>query len=103
MRSRIHPRRMRRNRAPRLERGCLRDPPSHPSLKVPRQTNKSKSPPTQSTSQTVNSRATTFGSIDYVVNGAGITTKHEGGAAFAKTLDWQKFIDINLTGKFFVL
>lgn len=44
-----------------------------------------------------------FGRIDYVVNAAGIAMKHEGGAAFAKTADWQKIVDINLTGTFFVL
>ncbi|KAE8341997.1 hypothetical protein BDV24DRAFT_131158 [Aspergillus arachidicola] len=29
--------------------------------------------------------------------------KHQGGAAFAETSDWQRILDINLTGTFFVL
>ena len=41
--------------------------------------------------------------LDYVVNAAGIAMKHEGGAAFAQTSDWQRIIDVNLTGTFFVL
>ncbi|KAJ6441623.1 3-oxoacyl-[acyl-carrier-protein] reductase FabG [Purpureocillium lavendulum] len=53
--------------------------------------------------QTVNAAAATFGRLDYVVNAAGIAIKHEGGAAFAKTADWQRVLDINLTGTFFVL
>ncbi|KAF2795086.1 NAD(P)-binding protein [Melanomma pulvis-pyrius CBS 109.77] len=51
----------------------------------------------------VNEVARKFGRLDYVVNAAGIAIKHEGGAAFAKTSDWQRVIDINLTGTFFVL
>jgi NAD(P)-dependent dehydrogenase (short-subunit alcohol dehydrogenase family) len=54
-------------------------------------------------SQVINDVAQEFGRIDYVVNAAGIAMKHEGGAAFAKTEDWQRIIDINLTGTFFVL
>ncbi len=44
-----------------------------------------------------------FGRLDYVVNAAGIAIKHEGGAAFAKTEDWQRVLDININGTFFVL
>ncbi|KAK7708824.1 hypothetical protein SLS57_008885 [Botryosphaeria dothidea] len=44
-----------------------------------------------------------FGRIDYVVNAAGIAMKHEGGAAFAKTADWQRILDVNLNGTFYVL
>lgn len=51
----------------------------------------------------VNTVAQTFGRLDYVVNAAGIAKKHEGGAAFADTSDWQRVIDINLNGTFFVL
>lgn len=51
----------------------------------------------------VNTVAETFGRVDYLVNAAGIAKKHVGGAAFAETSDWQRVIDINLTGTFFVL
>ena len=44
----------------------------------------------------------TFGRIDYVINAAGIAFKHEGGAAFAKTNDWRRVLNINLDGTFFV-
>lgn len=44
-----------------------------------------------------------FGRIDYVVNAAGIAKKHAGGAAFVKTDDWKRVIDVNLNGTFFVL
>lgn len=44
-----------------------------------------------------------FGRLDYVINAAGIAYKHKGGAAFAETKDWQRVIDINLTGTFFIL
>lgn len=47
--------------------------------------------------------AAIFGRLDYVVNAAGIAMKHQGGAAFAETADWQRILDINLTGTFFVL
>lgn len=47
--------------------------------------------------------AATFGRLDYVVSAAGIAMKHQGGAAFAETADWQRILDINLTGTFFVL
>ena len=53
--------------------------------------------------QTVEEVTQTFGRLDYVVNAAGISMKHEGGAAFAKTADWKRIVDINLTGTFFVL
>ena len=46
----------------------------------------------------VESAAKTFGRLEYVVNVAGIAIKHPGGAAFAKTEDWKKVIDINLNG-----
>lgn len=51
----------------------------------------------------VSAAATAFGRLDYAVNAAGIAMKHEGGAAFAKTGDWQRIMDVNLTGTFFVL
>ncbi len=47
--------------------------------------------------------ARAFGRLDYVVNAAGIAVKHEGGAAFAKTSDWKRVLEVNLTGTFFVL
>ncbi|OQV03548.1 hypothetical protein CLAIMM_08581 [Cladophialophora immunda] len=53
--------------------------------------------------QTVAEVARTFGRLDYVVNAAGVAKKHQGGAAFAQTDDWQRVLDINLTGTFFVL
>ncbi|OAL38419.1 hypothetical protein AYO20_02478 [Fonsecaea nubica] len=53
--------------------------------------------------QTVATVARTFGRLDYVVNAAGVAKKHAGGAAFATTEDWQRVLDINLTGTFFVL
>lgn len=42
----------------------------------------------QSVDEVLNSVATTFGRLDYVVNAAGIAYKHKGGAAFAETKDW---------------
>lgn len=51
----------------------------------------------------VNAVATSFGRLDYLVNAAGIAMKHPGGAAFAKTEDWQRILDVNLTGTFFML
>ncbi|KAK2594843.1 hypothetical protein QQS21_007471 [Conoideocrella luteorostrata] len=47
--------------------------------------------------------AQAFGRLDYVVNAAGIAIKHAGGAAFAKTEDWNRVININLNGSFFIL
>ncbi|KAF2628227.1 NAD(P)-binding protein [Macroventuria anomochaeta] len=47
--------------------------------------------------------ATRFGRLDYVVNAAGIAIKHPGGSAFAKTEDWNRVLDINLNGTFYVL
>ncbi|RMZ85347.1 hypothetical protein DV737_g845, partial [Chaetothyriales sp. CBS 132003] len=47
--------------------------------------------------------AATFGRLDYVVNAAGIAMKHPGGAAFARTQDWLRVLDVNLNGTFFVL
>lgn len=44
-----------------------------------------------------------FGRIDYVVNAAGIAMKHQGGAAFCETSDWERILNINLSGTFFVL
>ncbi|KAI1425430.1 putative oxidoreductase [Xylaria sp. FL1777] len=44
-----------------------------------------------------------FGRLDYVANAAGIAMKHEGGAAFAQTKDWQRILDINLSGSLFIL
>lgn len=51
----------------------------------------------------VNNAAQAFGSLDYVVNAAGVAMKHQGGAAFAETSDWRRILDINLTGTFFVI
>lgn len=51
----------------------------------------------------VTAAAQSFGRLDYVVNVAGVAFKHAGGAAFAETPDWQKVIDINLNGTFYVL
>lgn len=51
----------------------------------------------------VASAAVAFGRLDYVVNAAGIAIKHEGGAAHARTEDWQRVLDINVNGTFFVL
>ncbi|KAJ5676189.1 hypothetical protein N7462_009086 [Penicillium macrosclerotiorum] len=53
--------------------------------------------------QVVQDVAKTFGRLDYVVNAAGIAMKHQGGAAFAETADWERILNINLTGTFFVL
>ncbi len=44
-----------------------------------------------------------FGRLDYAVNAAGIAMKHIGGAAFAKTEDWNHMIDVNLNGCFYLL
>ena len=52
--------------------------------------------------EVVNRAAQKFGRLDYAVNAAGIAFKHQGGAAFAETKDWQKVIDVNLNGTFFV-
>ncbi|KAF9740744.1 hypothetical protein PMIN01_00283 [Paraphaeosphaeria minitans] len=57
----------------------------------------------QEVTRAVHQAARTFGRLDYVVNAAGIAIKHQGGAAFAETQDWQKVLDINLNGTFFVL
>lgn len=51
----------------------------------------------------VKDAAQKFGRLDYVVNAAGIALKHEGGAAFCKTEEWQRVLDININGTFFVL
>lgn len=56
-----------------------------------------------SVNQAIAGIAQTFNRIDYVVNAAGIAMKHQGGAAFAETADWQRIVNINLTGTFFVL
>lgn len=53
--------------------------------------------------QAVNDIAATFGRLDYIVNAAGIAMKHAGGAAFAKTTDWSRILDVNLNGTFYVL
>ncbi|KEF59588.1 uncharacterized protein A1O9_04434 [Exophiala aquamarina CBS 119918] len=52
---------------------------------------------------TVTKVATAFGRIDYAVNAAGIAMKHPGGAAFARTEDWRRVMEVNVTGTFFVL
>ncbi|KAH7068768.1 putative oxidoreductase [Paraphoma chrysanthemicola] len=51
----------------------------------------------------VTNAAQTFGRLDYAVNAAGIAIKHAGGAAFATTPDWQRVLDINVNGTFYVL
>lgn len=51
----------------------------------------------------VNEVASKFGRLDYVVNAAGIAIKHAGGTAFAKTEDWNRVLDINLNGTFYIL
>lgn len=53
--------------------------------------------------EAVNGAAQTFGRLDYIINAAGIAMKHSGGAIFAETSDWQRVIDVNLTGTFLVL
>jgi NAD(P)-dependent dehydrogenase (short-subunit alcohol dehydrogenase family) len=53
--------------------------------------------------QIVQEVASTFGRLDYLVNAAGIAMKHAGGAAFCETADWNRIININLTGTFFVM
>ncbi|CAJ0547016.1 Ff.00g016430.m01.CDS01 [Fusarium sp. VM40] len=53
--------------------------------------------------QVVGEAAQKFGRIDYVVNAAGIAMKHQGGVAFAQTADWNRVVNINLNGTFFVL
>lgn len=53
--------------------------------------------------QVVQEVATTFGRLDYLVNAAGIAMKHAGGAAFCETEDWNRILNINLTGTFFAL
>ena len=57
----------------------------------------------QAVTHTLETVAREFGRLDYVINAAGIAFKHEGGAAFARTSDWNRVLDINLTGTFFVL
>ncbi|GAP85503.1 putative short-chain dehydrogenase reductase sdr [Rosellinia necatrix] len=54
-------------------------------------------------SAAVKSVAQEFGRLDYVANAAGIAMKHEGGAAFAQARDWQRILDINLSGSLFIL
>ena len=39
--------------------------------------------------------AETFGRLDYVANAAGVAMKHEGGAAFVETSDWDRIMNIN--------
>lgn len=51
----------------------------------------------------IESVAIEFGRLDYVANAAGIAMKHKGGAAFAETTDWNRILNVNLTGNFFVL
>ncbi|PHH87697.1 hypothetical protein CDD83_8529 [Cordyceps sp. RAO-2017] len=53
--------------------------------------------------QTVHEVAKTFGRLDYVVNAAGIALRHENGTAFASTEDWNRVLNINLSGTFFVV
>ncbi|KAI9043179.1 SDR family NAD(P)-dependent oxidoreductase [Aspergillus affinis] len=52
--------------------------------------------------QAMQTIASKFGRLDYVVNAAGITIRHEQGAAYASAADWQRVIDTNLTGTFLV-
>ncbi|KAF2154455.1 dehydrogenase with different specificitie [Myriangium duriaei CBS 260.36] len=51
----------------------------------------------------VESTASTFGRLDYVVNAAGVACKHKGGVAHATTSDWRRVLNVNLDGSFFVL
>lgn len=51
----------------------------------------------------VSEAASKFGRLDYVVNAAGIAIKHIGGAAFVKTEEWQRVLDVNINGTFYVL
>ncbi|KAJ9659383.1 hypothetical protein H2198_003112 [Neophaeococcomyces mojaviensis] len=51
----------------------------------------------------INQIAQKFGRIDYVVNAAGIAFKHQGGAAYAETKDWQRVLNVNLNGTFYIL
>lgn len=53
--------------------------------------------------EAVNAVAQEFGRLDYVANAAGIAMKHEGGAAYAHLSDWQRILDINLTGSLLIL
>lgn len=53
--------------------------------------------------QVVEQVARTFGRLDYVVNAAGVAMKHPGGTAFVETSDWERILNINLSGTFFVL
>ncbi|KAJ5240225.1 hypothetical protein N7468_004844 [Penicillium chermesinum] len=53
--------------------------------------------------EAVQSIASTFGRIDYVANAAGVAMKHEGGAAFVETSDWDRILNINLSGSLFLL
>lgn len=53
--------------------------------------------------EVVQAVAQNFGRLDYVVNAAGIAMKHKGGAAFCQTKDWQRIVDINLNGSFYIL
>ncbi|KAF6826253.1 short-chain dehydrogenase reductase family [Colletotrichum plurivorum] len=52
---------------------------------------------------TIQSVKETFGRIDYVVNAAGIALKHPGGTAFCATEDFQRVVDVNVNGTFYVL
>ncbi|KAL2204974.1 3-oxoacyl-reductase [Sarocladium strictum] len=54
-------------------------------------------------SETVDLVAQDFGRIDYCVNAAGVAYKHQGGAAYADTKEWQRVLDINLNGTFYML
>lgn len=51
----------------------------------------------------VNDAAQKFGRLDYAINAAGIALKHAGGTAYATTDDWNRVLDINLNGTFYVL
>ncbi|KAI1206947.1 putative oxidoreductase [Annulohypoxylon truncatum] len=53
--------------------------------------------------QSVKAVVEAFGRLDYVANAAGVAMKHEGGAAFAHLSDWQRILDINLTGSLIIL
>ncbi|ETN40508.1 uncharacterized protein HMPREF1541_04785 [Cyphellophora europaea CBS 101466] len=53
--------------------------------------------------ETLTQAAETFTRLDYVVSAAGIAKKHAGGAAHATLPDWQRVLDVNLTGTFLVL
>lgn len=53
--------------------------------------------------QAISEVAQSFGRIDYLVNAAGISIFPDGGLASPSVEDWNRTININLSGSFFVL